>query len=487
MTEPNAAVVAIEKPKMPVLGGKKKRRRKKIIIIAIVAAVVIAAAVAWVTIKSFAVAPSDPDAVFSGDQVQVERDNLNKTVSLSGSVASQTEAAVSTSIQGNVKRLTVAVGDHVTAGQTVAVMDTSELEKELRTQSQAAAAARAAQAKQVAQARQAYVDAVNDLNRGQNLDVLTARAALQKATNERIEAQRVATASPSEENTAAKNDAVNAEKDAQNQLNIANVTAKQKVRELLRAWQGAGNEGADDASAALAGLRDQIAHATLTAPVNGVVASVNVKAGQPAGGPILTIVDDKSFLLHAAVKEADVNKIKAGQRVTFTTPATGKKEFHGTVETLSPVAASAPAAPADAPMGGILGNGDNSGGSEVNFPLQVKVSGTPKNLRVGSSAKIKIEIESHPHVLVVPKSAVTMNPNDTSANPSMVVLTVKGSAPIRALPVETVAESGSSVAIKGKDVKVGLQVLQNADSYLHLIGRAPKWTDTPSDTGEGVL
>ena len=282
------------------------------------------------------------------------------------------------------------------------------------------------------------------------------------------------------------NAAVIDEKDAQNQLNIANVTARQKVRELLRAWQGAGNEGADDASAALAGLRDQIAHATLTAPVNGVVASVNVKAGQPASGPILTIVDDKSFLLHAAVKEADVNKIKAGQRVTFTTPATGKKEFHGTVETLSPVAASAPPAPSDGPMGNMNADG-NPGGSEVNFPLQVKVSGTPKNLRVGSSAKIKIEIESHPHVLVVPKSAVTMDPNDTSANPSMVVLTVKGSAPIRALPVETVAESGSSVAIKGKDVKVGLQVLQNADSYLHLIGRAPKWTDTPSDTGEGVL
>lgn len=486
MTEPNAAVVAIEKPKMPVLGGKKKRRRKKIIIIAILAAVVIVAAAAWVAIKSFAAAPSDPDAVFSGDQVQVERDNLNKTVSLSGSVASQTEAAVSTSIQGNVKRLTVAVGDHVTAGQTVAVMDTSELEKELRTQSQTAAAARGAQAKQVAQARQAYVDAANDLNRGQNTDIMTARAALQDATNKRIEAQRVATTSPSEENTAALNAAVIAEKDAQNQLNIANATAWQKVRELRQAWQGAGNEGADDASAALAGLRDQIAHATLTAPVNGVVASVNVKAGQPASGPILTIVDDKSFLLHAAVKEADVNKIKAGQRVTFTTPATGKKEFHGTVETLSPVAASAPAAPSDAPMGG-MGTGGNSGGSEVNFPLQVKVSGTPKNLRVGSSAKIKIEIESHPHVLVVPKSAVTMDPNDTSANPSMVVLAVKGSAPIRALPVETVAESGSSVAIKGKDVKVGLQVLQNADSYLHLIGRAPKWTDTPSDTGEGVL
>lgn len=486
MTEPNAAVVAIEKPKMPVLGGKKKRRRKKIIIIAILAAVVIVAAAAWVAIKSFAAAPSDPDAVFSGDQVQVERDNLNKTVSLSGSVASQTEAAVSTSIQGNVKRLTVAVGDHVTAGQTVAVMDTSELEKELRTQSQAAAAARAAQAKQVAQAHQAYVDAVTDLNRGQNTDVMAAQATLKDAKNKHDKAQRVYDGSPSQENKAVLDDAVIAEEYAENQLNIANVTAQQKVRELLRAWQGAGNEGADDASASLAGLRDQIAHATLTAPVNGVVASVNVKAGQPASGPILTIVDDKSFLLHAAVKEADVNKIKAGQRVTFTTPATGKKEFHGTVETLSPVAASAPPAPSDGPMGNMNADG-NPGGSEVNFPLQVKVSGTPKNLRVGSSAKIKIEIESHPHVLVVPKSAVTMDPNDTSANPSMVVLTVKGSAPIRALPVETVAESGSSVAIKGKDVKVGLQVLQNADSYLHLIGRAPKWTDTPSDTGEGVL
>lgn len=79
---------------------------------------------------------------------------------------------------------------------------------------------------------------------------------------------------------------------------------------------------------------------TLTAPFDGVVATVNANVGEETGptaaNPVVTLVDPSDLHLDVSVDETDVARIAVGMPVTVTFDAIPGKTFDGKVTAISP-------------------------------------------------------------------------------------------------------------------------------------------------------
>ena len=63
----------------------------------------------------------------------VQKQDLRKSITLNGTIASMEKATLTSELTDTyIKQLTVKVGDHVTKGQVLAVLDTTSLEKQLK-------------------------------------------------------------------------------------------------------------------------------------------------------------------------------------------------------------------------------------------------------------------------------------------------------------------------------------------------------------------
>jgi HlyD family secretion protein len=122
--------------------------------------------------------------------------------------------------------------------------------------------------------------------------------------------------------------------------------------------------------------------------VNGVVVSRNVDVGQTVAAslqaPVLfTIAEDLSRMqVDTNVDEADVGRIKVGQRATFTVDSFPTQTFAGEVNQIR-----------KAPQ--ILQN-------VVTYDVVIYVQNSEQKLLPGMTANVKIVIESRPSVVKVP-------------------------------------------------------------------------------------
>ncbi len=156
------------------------------------------------------------------------------------------------------------------------------------------------------------------------------------------------------------------------------------------------------AMATVSSARQQLATARLVAPASGVVAAVNVVAGQAitnsggaptgaaaanAGGPVGAIVIDGTggYEVAAQVTDAQVAEVRPGEHALIT-PAGSTSPVRGRVASLTPL--------------GVATQG------VIAFPVDIAVTGNPPGLYAGASAQVAIVIAKARDVLTVPTSAV---------------------------------------------------------------------------------
>ncbi len=103
---------------------------------------------------------------------------------------------------------------------------------------------------------------------------------------------------------------------------------------------GAAEAGVAQARAALEQVELLLDQATLRAPFDGIVAEVNVTAGEmaSAGLPAITLVDASEFHLTVKVDEMDVGQLIEGQAAEVTLDALADVVIAGSVERVAPAA-----------------------------------------------------------------------------------------------------------------------------------------------------
>jgi HlyD family secretion protein len=323
----------------------------------------------------------------------VERGPLLVAVSASGSIQPQARVSLAFEASGEVAEVSVEVGDRVKAGDVLARLGTGELTLQVR-QAEASVALAEAQLAQLregarpeevasAQANLRALEAqVNAAvaNRDQLVagptDAQIAAAETQLAAAEleyrvtliahdrtfketkdgdRREQARYDLYAADEAVAAARAqlDDVLAGADANAvQAARANVAAAEAQRDAAQAQLDALLAGATEeqladveaqvtqAEAALELAELALERATLYAPLDGVVAAVNVTAGEmaSAGLPVITLLDTSEFHMTVGVDELDVGRLEVGQEVQVSLDAIPEADLAGEVERIAPAA-----------------------------------------------------------------------------------------------------------------------------------------------------
>ena len=162
--------------------------------------------------------------------------------------------------------------------------------------------------------------------------------------------------------------------------------------------------------AALGQAEVNLSHATITAPIDGIVISRNVDIGQTVAAsmqaPVLfTIAQDlRHMQVNASVDEADIGKIAPTQAVTFQVDAYPGKTFTGTVRQvrLAPVVDQ----------------------NVVSYVTVIDVPNPELHLKPGMTANVAITIAHADDVLKVPNAALRYRPDAAT-------LEAHGQAPTR--------------------------------------------------------
>jgi multidrug efflux pump subunit AcrA (membrane-fusion protein) len=168
-------------------------------------------------------------------------------------------------------------------------------------------------------------------------------------------------------------------------------------------------------------LQHQLDGATLTAPIAGVVAQVNIKAGQSVSGGgggansssyAIVIFTPGSYAITGTVSDSQVNLVAVGQTAQVT--AAGSSQA-----ILGKVSAIAPAATVSSGV--------------ATFGVTAQLTDTSNSIKPGISATASIVVNQVVHVLTVPTSAV----HTTAAGTTVQVL-------VNGAPQSVAVQTGAS-------------------------------------------
>ena len=320
---------------------------------------------------------------------KVERGAIAAVVSASGTLQAVTTVQVGSQISGQIKEILVDFNTAVKRGQLLARIDPESFELKVRQAAADVEAARtaqlqrqsdaAAQRSQVLRAQITYQDAKTDLQRKESLvqKGFISPAELDKARYTEQGAAEAVRTTEAQVRSA----------DAQ----VANAAATVKQRE-----------------AALASARNDLEKTEITAPVNGVVISRQVDAGQTVAASLntptlFTIAEDLSKMQVAvAIDETDIGRIQPDQRVTFTVDAYPGRQFSGRVDQIRKSATTVQ--------------------NVVTYTVIVATPNPDLRLVPGMTANVRIVSDSRENVLKVANAALRWRPaaaaGGTEAAPS---------------------------------------------------------------------
>lgn len=149
-------------------------------------------------------------------------------------------------------------------------------------------------------------------------------------------------------------------------------------------------------NAQIAQLEYQINQSTITAPINGVVANLNCKTGEPANmsEPLMTIVQKNVYQVETFVLTEDAASLREGMSVSLILRGNDKEDitFSGKIKEISPTATERLSA---------------LGVEEQRVKVVIDFS-PPKGVTLIPGAKLDVEFttEKRANQLVVPKTAL---------------------------------------------------------------------------------
>jgi len=336
----------------------------------------------------------------------VARRDFNSSVLATGAVRPQVgaEVRVGARISGKVVRLYANVGDEVEKGQMIAELEQVDLE--------AVVAQRRAELR-LAEAKLSSVESLSpkEIEKSQ-AEVAQWQATVQlgESTFARLD-------------ELLRNDDVGTlqkVEDAEEHLAVAKtkLAAARKALDLARARETEGLRQAraeiERAAATLRHAEAQLSYATITAPLDGVIASVSTQEGETVAAGLnaptfVTIIDLRRLQVDAFVDEVDIGEIQIGQEAVFTVDAFPAREFRGQVAAVYPKAV-------------IQEN-------VVNYDVVVEIADSYDGLlRPEMTTSVTVFLEKREQVLAVPSNAVKRElgksivyvPSETGAEPRQV-------------------------------------------------------------------
>lgn len=342
------------------------------------AAIVVLAVAAWgLSTLSGASASIDPTKI-----VTAERGTMVRSVVATGKIEPITKVEIKSKANGIIERLLADVDQVVASGQVLAELDKENLTarlREARANLQAAAAAREGA---IAQLKKNEIEA-------EAPDVAFARRNQTRAQS--LFDQKLVSQSALDDAQSALEQAENRQRAASGQLVIAQARVVEATANVAQA------------RAAVERADEELANATIKAPIRATVLTRDVEVGSPVSSIlnlganatlVMTLGDIEKVFVRGRVDEADIGRVRLGQTATITTETFRDRTFDGRVTQISPIGVER----------------DNV----TTFEVEVSIDNPGKELKANMTANAEIIIEQLPESLLVPEAAVTY---DAQRNP----------------------------------------------------------------------
>lgn len=292
-------------------------------------------------------------------------------------------------VNGALSEIDVTVGQQVRAGETLAKLNVAPFQSALIAAQTTASAAQAS----VSDAQNAEGQAQDAAGQAQS----AVDAAWSALNAQQSDAQGQCASTPSDPNACAAANAAVARAQAQLAAARAQLAAGQAQEASARAQETAAQNGATTATAATQTAQAQLAAATLAAPHDGVVTTINGAVGGRPGatahglGSFITITDTSAPLATALVSYRDIGQVSVGQVATFhVKQASASAIFTGVVTGVSP-----------------QGQGV---GEALSYPVTLRLDPASlghTTLLPGMTADMRIITHARYHVIVIANSAVS--------------------------------------------------------------------------------
>jgi HlyD family secretion protein len=172
------------------------------------------------------------------------------------------------------------------------------------------------------------------------------------------------------------------------------------------AYAGARNR-VDQTQAGLNATRDTLSKTTILSPIDGIVTTLRVKAGEVTvigtmnnpGTQLMTISDMSIVQAVLMVDETDTPTVQVGQKALLTIDAYSGKTFQGIVTEVG----NSPILRDDTDLAGLTTTSD-----AINFKVRANLLEPPSGIRPGFSVTADIITGTKPKVLAIPLSAVVI-------------------------------------------------------------------------------
>jgi len=344
----------------------------------------------------------------------VERGTMVVSVVATGKIEPITKVEIKSKANGIIERLHADVDDVVQPGQILAELDRENLTarlREARANLQAADAARDAAAAQVKK---------NEIE-AESPEVELAERNYARARQ--LFAQQLVPQSVLDEAKSAVDQAENRRRAAAGQLVIAQARVVEAGANVAQA------------RAAVERSEEELANATIRAPIRGTVLTRDVEVGSPVSSIlnlganatlVMTLGDIEKVYVKGKVDESDIGRVKLGQPARITTETFRDRVFDGRVTQISPIGAEK----------------DNV----TTFAVEVSIDNPGKELKANMTANAEVVIAEYPGSLLVPEAAVVY---DAQRAASVDVVDASQKSGRRRVPVKVGSGNGSKIQITG--------------------------------------
>jgi HlyD family secretion protein len=383
-----------------------KTSRKFSLLAGVAIVVVIGAVWGFSTLRG-ASASIDPSKIATA-----ETGTMVRSVVATGKIEPITKVEIKSKANGIIEKLFVDVDQIVGAGQVLVELDRENLTarvREARANLQAAEAARAAAA---AAEKKAEIEA-------EAPDVAFARRSHDRA--QQLFAQRLVSQSQLEDARSALDQAENRQRAAGGQLAVAQARVVEATANVAQS------------RAALERAEEELANATIKAPIRATVLTRDVEIGSPVSSIlnmganatlVMTLGDIEKVFVRGKVDEADIGRVRLGQRARITTETFRDRVFDGQVTQISPIGVER----------------DNV----TTFEVEVSIDNPAKELKANMTANAEIVIEEFANSLLIPEAAVVY---DGQRNPFVDVVDVSVKSGRRRVAVKVGVGNGTRIQI----------------------------------------
>lgn len=349
----------------------------------------------------------------------VQRLDLETTVLATGTLQAIDQVDVGTRVTGQLKTLNVKLGDHVHAGDLLAIIDPRLPENDLR----------------VEQANLARLEADR-------------RAAVARQKKKKLEFDRQKEMMRGDATT--KRDLQSAEQDLLvEEATIASIDAQ-----------------IAQAHAKIENAATNLAYTKIIAPIDGDVIAILVRVGQTVVATqivpvILKLANLDTMTVKTQISEGDVTRVRVGQAASFTILSEPDRKFLGVLRAVEPAPQSL--SESSSPLAGASASSASSASNAVFYNALFEVPNPNHFLRIGMTAQVSIRLGDARKVLAIPVAAL----GERIGDGQFIVRVAASSGRIEVRRVRTGANNHFQVEVldglsEGDSVVVGEQVATQA-------------------------